>query len=289
MPRLRETHDVSVTYSLQDHGSFKASNYTLASTTDTLRGEITNAGIHLSPTEDDGVLRFSEGRMIGDSSIVGFTKLIRPVTVTQGMTAVHYIALKHPPTADVTITLKMDPPSFFEKAYHVQRSAHFSASSYQPGAVGESVGICRDSRCHRHLHHYVRGSQRRPALQRRPGHDYGSGDPRQNRASVARSPLRPYPLTNAVRFGPLPGRALVPGASWMAIRLRSARTTARGNSWTITLRRVRPDTRESRLRSHSGRPLRSLMQQSTAPSTGSGVEATPRRNTRVLSSTQPTG
>ncbi|WP_419853828.1 GLUG motif-containing protein [Candidatus Poriferisodalis sp.] len=134
------THDVSVTYSLQDHGSFKAGNYTLASTTDTLRGEITAGSIHLSPTEDDGVLRFSEGRMIGDSSIVGFTKLIRPVTVTQGMTAVHYIALKHPPTADVTITLKMDPPSFFEKAYHVQRSAHFSASSYQPGAVGEALG-----------------------------------------------------------------------------------------------------------------------------------------------------
>ena len=134
------THDVSVTYSLQDHGSFKAGNYTLASTTDTLRGEITAGGIRLSPTDDDGVLRFSEGRMIGDSSIVGFTKLIRPVTVTQGMTSVHYIALKHPPTADVTIYLKTDPPSFFEKAIHVPRTAHFSASSYEPGAVGEALG-----------------------------------------------------------------------------------------------------------------------------------------------------
>ncbi|WP_419855452.1 cadherin-like beta sandwich domain-containing protein [Candidatus Poriferisodalis sp.] len=141
------THDVSVTYSLQDHGSFKASNYTLASTTDTLRGEITAGGIYLSPNEDDGVLRFSEGRMIGDSSIVGFTKLIRPVTVAQGMTAVHYIALKHPPTADVTIYLKSDPPSFFEKASHVQRTAHFSAGSYQPGAVGEALGyiVTRDA------------------------------------------------------------------------------------------------------------------------------------------------
>ncbi|MCY4555223.1 MAG: cadherin-like beta sandwich domain-containing protein, partial [Chloroflexi bacterium] len=34
------THDVSVTYSLQDHGSFKAANYTLSATSDTLRGEL---------------------------------------------------------------------------------------------------------------------------------------------------------------------------------------------------------------------------------------------------------
>ena len=35
------THSLSVTYSLGDHGSFKAANYTLTSTTGTLRGEIT--------------------------------------------------------------------------------------------------------------------------------------------------------------------------------------------------------------------------------------------------------
>ena len=35
------THDVSVTYSLQDHGAFKAANYSLSATTDTLPGELT--------------------------------------------------------------------------------------------------------------------------------------------------------------------------------------------------------------------------------------------------------
>ncbi|MCY4559072.1 MAG: RCC1 domain-containing protein, partial [Chloroflexi bacterium] len=34
------THDVAATYSLQDHGSFKAANYSLSTTTATLRGEI---------------------------------------------------------------------------------------------------------------------------------------------------------------------------------------------------------------------------------------------------------
>ena len=34
-------HDVRVTYSLQDHGSFKAANYALSTTTATLRGELT--------------------------------------------------------------------------------------------------------------------------------------------------------------------------------------------------------------------------------------------------------
>ena len=43
------THSLSVTYSLQDHASFKATNYTLSDTTDTLQGEIT---VVETPVED---------------------------------------------------------------------------------------------------------------------------------------------------------------------------------------------------------------------------------------------
>ena len=46
------THSLSVTYSLGDSGTFKADNYTLTSTTDTLQGEITAETTLETPTED---------------------------------------------------------------------------------------------------------------------------------------------------------------------------------------------------------------------------------------------
>ena len=46
------THSLSVTYSLQDHASFKATNYTLSTTTDTLQGEISDVAVTVeTPTE----------------------------------------------------------------------------------------------------------------------------------------------------------------------------------------------------------------------------------------------
>ena len=53
------THDVAVTYSLQDHGSFKAANYSLSATAATLQGRITGVslpgpvtGLKLTATHD---------------------------------------------------------------------------------------------------------------------------------------------------------------------------------------------------------------------------------------------
>ena len=48
------THDVAVTYTLSDQGSFKADNYTLSSSTDTLRGEITAATVTADTSPETG-------------------------------------------------------------------------------------------------------------------------------------------------------------------------------------------------------------------------------------------
>ena len=48
------THSLSVTYSLQDNGSFKAANYTLSDATDTLQGEISDVAVTVETPTDTG-------------------------------------------------------------------------------------------------------------------------------------------------------------------------------------------------------------------------------------------
>ncbi len=84
------THDVSVTYSLQDHGSFKAANYSLSATTDTLPGELTAVAACAA-----GLMLFADGVPAeGGGAITVTAGLSRPagpggvsVTLTTGGTA----------------------------------------------------------------------------------------------------------------------------------------------------------------------------------------------------------
>ncbi|MCY4559700.1 MAG: MBG domain-containing protein, partial [Chloroflexi bacterium] len=67
------THDVGVTYSLQDHGSFKAANYSLSATSDTLRGELTAVAACAA-----GMMLFADGAPAEGGA---------PVTVTVGLSS----------------------------------------------------------------------------------------------------------------------------------------------------------------------------------------------------------
>ena len=85
------THDVSVTYSLGDRGTFRAANYTLTSTAGTLRGEITQANCGCG----SGLTLYADGVPAegGDpvTVVVGLDRPAGPggitVTLTAGGTA----------------------------------------------------------------------------------------------------------------------------------------------------------------------------------------------------------
>ena len=92
------THDVAVTYSLRHQGSFKATNYTLSPTTDTLRGQITEAEVtddceptDLAPTAEVSFIADTDLNAINinDLTLVSLT-LPECATITPELRSGHY-------------------------------------------------------------------------------------------------------------------------------------------------------------------------------------------------------
>ena len=147
------SYDLSVTYSLQDHGSFKAGNYTLSqSAAATLRGEILSEQAQRptpTPTPTPTTTPSTSGTcQTSGVSPVAVTVSAVPIVVTS--TTADYFVLYVRPDLDadfeipVSVTLGQDGATTLTEQLATLPKAHYRVEKYQVANLGDVDGDCID-------------------------------------------------------------------------------------------------------------------------------------------------